>query len=157
MMTASTGAGDRTSVRQWHVAVREPLDVFLARWAVQRVAAQIGFAKTASAELAIVVSELSTNILKYGVRGEISLARVEDPARGTAIEITAEDEGPPLADLELALRDGWGDRGPIDPSHLRRGGIGAGLGAIRRLTDEFEYRPGGARKSFRVLRYLRRR
>lgn len=157
MMAASAGAGDRTTVGHWHVAVREPLDVFLARWAVQRVAAQIGFAKTAAGELAIVVSELSTNILKYGVRGEITLARVDDLTRGAAIEITAEDEGPPLADLELALRDGWGDRGPIDPSHLRRGGIGAGLGAIRRLTDEFEYRPGGPRKSFRVVRYLRRR
>lgn len=156
MMAGSAKTGDRTTPGDWFVAVREPLDVFMARWAVQRVATQIGFSRTAGQELAIVVSELCTNILKYGVKGELGLARVDDPTAGVGIEIVAEDEGPPLADLELALRDGWGDRGPIDPAHLRRGGIGAGLGAIRRLTDRFEYRPGGPRKSFRVTRYLRR-
>ncbi len=156
-MAERTRAGSRpTPPAGWHVAVRESLDVFLARWAVQRVAALIGFDKNAAAELAIAVSELSTNILKYGVRGEISMARVEDARHGTGIEILAEDEGPPLADLEIALRDGWGDKGPIDPAQLKRGGIGAGLGAIRRLTDAFEYQPGTPRKSFRVTRYLRR-
>lgn len=156
MMAGSTWPGDRLSTTDWHVVVREPLDVFLARWAVQRIAAQIGFVTTAKHELAIVVSELCTNILKYGVRGEVGFRRIDDTAGGVGIEIVAEDEGPPLADLSLALRDGWGDRGPIDPAHLRRGGIGAGLGAIQRLTDVFEYRPDGARKSFRVVRYLRR-
>jgi serine/threonine-protein kinase RsbT len=138
--------------------VREPLDVFLARWAVQRAAADLGFPRHAAGELAIAVSELCTNILKYGVRGEVTFRRVDDAVHGAGIEILAEDEGPPLVDLDAALRDGWGDRGPIDPAHLRRGGIGAGLGAIRRLTDAFEYRaPGpGGRKSFRVTRYLRR-
>lgn len=157
MMTDSAGAGDRTTgATGWYVAVREPLDVFLARWAVQRVATQIGFTRHVSQELAIVVSELATNILKYGVRGEIGLARIEDGIFGPGVEIIAEDDGPPLADLASALRDGWGDRGPIDPAHLRRGGIGAGLGAIRRLTDVFEYRPGAPRKAFRVIRWLRR-
>jgi anti-sigma regulatory factor (Ser/Thr protein kinase) len=156
MMAASTGAGDRPAGAGWFVAIREPLDVFLARWAVQRVATQIGFSKHAGQELAIVVSELCTNILKYGVRGEIGLRRCDDGVAGAGIEITAEDEGPPLACFDTALRDGFGDRGPIDPAQLRRGGIGAGMGAIRRLTDVFEYRPGTPRKSFRVIRWLRR-
>jgi anti-sigma regulatory factor (Ser/Thr protein kinase) len=138
------------------VVVREALDVFLARWAVLRLAKEIGFSTIAGHELAIVVSELSTNILKYGVRGEVELRRVEDAAAGTGIAIVAFDEGPPLACLESAMRDGWHDRGPLDPALLRRGGIGAGLGAVERLTDRFEYLPDGARKAFRVTRFLRR-
>lgn len=142
---------------EWRGLVREAIDVFAARWAVVRFAHQLGFSATSRTELAIVVSELSTNILKYGGGdGSISLRRVDETAAGVGLEIVAEDQGPPVADLARALRDGWDDRGPLDPSQLRRGGIGAGLGAVRRLTDRFEYRPGGLRKSFRVIRFLRR-
>lgn len=131
--------------------------MFAARWAVQRFAREVGFSATSRTELAIVVSELATNILKYGGGGgAIELRRIVDATAGAGLEIVAEDQGPPLADLARAMRDGWDDRGPLDPSHVRRGGIGAGLGAVRRLTDFFEYRPGGARKSFRVIRFLHR-
>lgn len=156
MTRASSGEGDPAAQRCERVVVREALDVFLARWAVLRLAREIGFSTTASHELAIVVSELCTNILKYGVRGEIELHRVEDASAGPSLTIVAFDEGPPLASLEAAMRDGWGDRGPIDPAMLRRGGIGAGLGAVQRMTDRFEYLPDGARKAFRVTRFLHR-
>lgn len=144
-----------------HAAVRaeiaESLDVFAARWSAQRLAAGIGFSPPACAEIAIVVSELATNILKYGVRGAIVMARTDDGALGPGLELVAEDEGPLLTDLATAIRDGYGDAGPIDPCRqLGRGGIGAGLGAIIRLTDRFEYLPRGAKKSFRAVRYLRR-
>ena len=55
----------------------------------------------------------------------------------------------------MAIQDGCGDDGPIDPARqLGRGGIGSGLGAIIRLTDIFEYR--ASPKSFRAVRYVRR-
>jgi anti-sigma regulatory factor (Ser/Thr protein kinase) len=137
--------------------IRESLDVFTARRRARQLATLIGFSANESLEIAIVVSELATNILKYGVRGEISVQPLEVP-RLTGIEIIAEDEGPPLADLETALRDGFGDRGPIIPEQqFKRGGIGAGLGAVIRMSDEFEYRPGPGRKAFRATRYLHRR
>jgi anti-sigma regulatory factor (Ser/Thr protein kinase) len=136
--------------------IAESLDVFAARWTAQRLAAGIGFAPPACAEIAIVVSELATNILKYGVRGAIVMARTDDDL-GPGLELIAEDEGPLLTDLATAIQDGCGEAGPIDPCRqLGRGGIGAGLGAIIRLTDRFEYLPRGARKSFRAVRYLRR-
>jgi anti-sigma regulatory factor (Ser/Thr protein kinase) len=137
--------------------IAEPLDVFSARWSAQRLATTIGFAPPACGEIAIVVSELATNILKYGVRGAIAMQRTDDAAFGPGLELVADDEGPLLTDLATAVQDGCGDRGPIDPCRqLGRGGIGAGLGAIIRLTDRFEYLPHGARKSFRAIRYLRR-
>jgi anti-sigma regulatory factor (Ser/Thr protein kinase) len=134
--------------------IRESLDVFTARRRARVLAASIGFAPAPSLEIAIVVSELGTNILKYGVRGEIRVRKTEPPSP-PGIEVVAEDEGPPLADIELAVRDGYGDRGPIDPERwLGRGGIGAGLGAVIRLSDSFEYHPGPGRKFFRAIRYL---
>jgi anti-sigma regulatory factor (Ser/Thr protein kinase) len=159
-MSAMTGVATQCGqahAAEWQGPVREAIDVFAARWAVQRLAAQAGFPVVAATELAIVVSELATNILKYGDRdGTITMRIVENTSLGAGLEIIAEDAGPPLANLECALRDGWDDRGPLDPSQLRRGGIGAGLGAVRRLTDVFEYHPAAARKSFRVIRFLRR-
>jgi anti-sigma regulatory factor (Ser/Thr protein kinase) len=145
------------STGEYRISIVEALDVFVVRWTAQRLAAVIGFSSQVRQELAIVVSELATNILKYGVRGQIAMAAVDDPGLGRGIELIAEDEGPPLADLGIAVRDGHCDRGPIDPAkQIGRGGIGAGLGAVIRLTDSFDYRPGPHRKSFRVVRYLAR-
>jgi anti-sigma regulatory factor (Ser/Thr protein kinase) len=150
------GRDDRDEVV---VAITESLDVFLARWTAQRLASAIGFAPAARQEIAIAVSELATNILKYGVRGAIAV-RLVDGEQGPGLELIAEDDGPPLADLATAILDGQSDRGAIDPmTLLGRGGIGAGLGAIIRFTDVFEYRPAGTdgpRKAFRAVRYLRR-
>jgi anti-sigma regulatory factor (Ser/Thr protein kinase) len=139
------------------VRVADGLDVFVARWAAQRLARAIGFGGAACHEIAIVASELATNIVKYGVRGRILVQPVRDPERGIGIELVADDEGPLLADLATALQDGCGDAGPIDPAQqLGRGGIGGGLGAIRRLTDVFEYRASASTKAFRAVRYLER-
>lgn len=128
--------------------VRAPVDVAIARNQAQRLARELGFGKRRAAEIAIVVSELASNIVKYGVRGEIVLeiAPAEDGATGaagrSALIVVARDAGPPIRDLALAVRDGCDDRGPIDPAILlRRGGLGTGLGAVVRLADHFEYRP----------------
>jgi serine/threonine-protein kinase RsbT len=142
---------------EYCVVVREAIDLFTARWTAQRIAGSIGFPSLARQEIAIVVSELGTNILKYGKQGHIAMRSIEEQTRGRGIELVAEDEGPLIADLEMAMRDGHCERGPIDPLRLRRrGGIGAGLGAVLRLSDSFEYIPSSPRKAFRVIRYLRR-
>jgi anti-sigma regulatory factor (Ser/Thr protein kinase) len=158
-VTGARAAGASPGARR--VRIADPLDVFVARWSTEQLAIELGFPRLAAKELAIVVSELATNILKYGVRGEVDLCGVDGAPHGKGLAIVAEDEGPPLADLALALRDGYGDRGPIQADRLiGRGGIGAGLGAVVRLTDAFEYLPGddreGGRKAFRVVRYLQR-
>lgn len=121
------------------------------------LAATLGFQSSDGQELAIVVSELVSNILKYGVRGSVTFEPVEGPKHGAGILIVARDDGPPFHDLQLALRDGFNDRGPIDPVALfKRSGIGAGMGAIVRLTDEFQLNPGPNGKEIRVTRYRSR-
>jgi serine/threonine-protein kinase RsbT len=50
------------------------------------------------------------------------------------LRLTCEDKGPGIADIQLALKDGF----------TSRGGLGLGLGGARRLVNEFaiESRPG---------------
>jgi len=134
--------------------VREAIDLYGPRRAVHDVAASLGFSRNECQELAIVVSELTSNILKYGVRGTIAIESTTSAIHGAGIIVVARDQGPPFHDIELALRDGYDDRGPIDPATLmKRGGLGTGLGAVVRLTDAFEMQsvPGG--KTIQVIRY----
>jgi anti-sigma regulatory factor (Ser/Thr protein kinase) len=136
--------------------IRHSADLYEPRRAVRDLAAGNGFTSYDGQELAIVVSELISNILKYGVRGSIELQQLTGQPPG--IHIIARDEGPPFHDLQLALRDGWNDRGPIDPGTLlNRGGLGVGLGAIVRLSDSFRVDQLPAGKEIHVVRFLRAR
>jgi serine/threonine-protein kinase RsbT len=131
------------------VPVREELDVFEARRAARRFAVEAGFDRKAREELAIAVSELASNILKHGISGDMLFEKLDNGVR-----ITARDIGPPIADLELAKRDGYSDTGPILPAQLHhRKGFGCGLGAVMRFTDSFEYQPGLGDKRICVVRY----
>ena len=134
--------------------VSDWVDIHLIQQATLTFARSIGFARRECGELAIVASELTSNILKYGVRGSIQLDLLCDE-RGSGIVIIAEDCGPPFRDLSAAMRDGHDDRGPIDPlSLLTRQGIGAGLGAVLRFTHTFDVQGHAAGKSVRVVRYV---
>jgi len=137
--------------------VREWIDIYQARRAVKELAAAVGFKPPACNELAIVASELASNIVKYGVRGSLA----QDPianAEGPGIQIVARDFGPPFHDLASALRDGYDDKGPIDPLQMiKRRGIGGGLGAVVRLTHYFRVDTLRDGKEIWVVRYLNRR
>src|SRR3954469_24594532 len=93
--------------------VREALDVYALREAVGKLAAELGFQRRERAELLIVVSELCTNIVKYGVRGSLELDPHIDAIHGSGIAIVAHDVGPAFRDFTLALQDGYDDQGPI--------------------------------------------
>jgi serine/threonine-protein kinase RsbT len=141
--------------RPLHYAIRHPADLYEPRRAIRDLATDSGFTRQDGQELAIVVSELISNILKYGVRGSIELKGLSGDKPG--IHIIARDEGPPFHDLTLALRDGFSDRGPIDPATLlNRGGLGLGLGAIVRMSDSFRVDPLPRGKEIHVVRYRAR-
>jgi anti-sigma regulatory factor (Ser/Thr protein kinase) len=135
--------------------IRESLDVYAPRQAAGALAKQLGFRSSECAELAIVVSELCSNIVKYGIRGSIALEPIEDPVHGLGLAIVAYDVGPPFHDFSTALQDGCDDRGPIDPCALmRRGGLGIGLGAVARLSHSLNVETASDGKYIRVVRYV---
>jgi anti-sigma regulatory factor (Ser/Thr protein kinase) len=137
--------------------VKEDTAVYAVRSMVRPFAAKLGFEPEVVEELIIVVSELASNILKYGSRGFIEVSELHlevDGVRG--IQIVAEDETAPF-DLDGALRDGYDSHGKIDPAQVfGRRGIGAGLGAVARLSDEvrMESFEDGNKKRLIVRRVL---
>ena len=127
--------------------IREWPDVAIARHQARRLARHHGLEPRRAGEVAIVVSELASNIVKYGVRGDITLELAAPPAADAAVRVVARDIGPPIHDLAMALRDGHDDHGPLDPAMLaQRGGLGTGLGAVTRLTERLEVRQQAAGK-----------
>jgi anti-sigma regulatory factor (Ser/Thr protein kinase) len=121
------------------------------------LALEIGFDRRACVEIAIATSELAVNIAKYGVRGHVTLERVDDPQKGPGIAILASDAGPPFHDFAMALKDGFDDEGPLEPGKmLGRHGLGAGLGAVARFTHELGWEPTAEGKIVRAVRYMNR-
>ena len=134
--------------------VASEYDVFDARRGVRHAAVAAGFPPRATMELCIVASELATNILKYGVRGEISVESIHDQARGEGLRIVASDEGSPFADVTQAFKDGHDDRGPLDPAEMaKRRGVGSGLGAVVRFSDDVQVTPRERGKAIVVVRW----
>ena len=88
---------------------------------------ELGFPKTDLALIATAISELARNILTYAGEGEIEVA-VEEAGGRRGLVIIARDHGPGIADISLALQDGY--------STSRS--LGIGLPGVRRLMDEFE-------------------
>jgi anti-sigma regulatory factor (Ser/Thr protein kinase) len=143
--------GAKRAERAFPVSRRE--DVLAVGREAQRLGELFGLTRKRATELAIVVSELGTNIVKYGIRGEIALSFDTD-GEGD-VRVAARDQGPPFRDLETAKIDGCSDRGPIDPAGIMgRGGLGTGLGAVLRLADQFECRQNETGKEITV-RFLR--
>lgn len=99
----------------------------------------MGFADKAAWEVAITISELVSNAIKFAGEGTLSLVALSQPRPG--LEIRMADRGPGLADFEAALQDGYSEgRDLTDPEQQTwpRRGLGSGLGAVKRLMDELE-------------------
>lgn len=138
--------------------IRVWVDVLAARGAVKALAGELGFQPRETTELAIVASELGSNIIKYGRHGRLTFNGMDaQDARGRGIALVARDFGPPFHDLAIALQDGCDDRGPLDPMQLlNRKGIGGGLGAVLRMTHSFAVHPLNDGKEIVVTRHLKR-
>jgi anti-sigma regulatory factor (Ser/Thr protein kinase) len=128
--------------RRAECRVERDADVIAAQVDARNIAIAIGFSRREATEIAIVTTELCTNALKYGVRGNVVIEAVDDPSHGAGVRVTVFDEGPPFADFEAATRDRFDERGPIDPAtYAKRRGIGGGLGAVSRFSDAYGWAP----------------
>ncbi len=107
------------------VQLGDPSRVGEVRRAAVRLAADSGLDETAVGRVALIATELATNIVKHAARGEM-IVRLLDDDEG--LEMIAIDSGPGIADMERALRDGFSTAGSA----------GAGLGALQRLATTFD-------------------
>ena len=99
------------------------------------LAGRLEFDEATCGRLALVVTELGTNLSRHAQGGRLLVGVRKGPA-GQGIEVIALDHGPGMADVEHCLRDG------VTTSTTP----GTGLGAVRRLSDEFaafSAAPGG--------------
>jgi anti-sigma regulatory factor (Ser/Thr protein kinase) len=117
-----------SSLQSHHAfAITHSSDIAAARRAGQRMADEIGLDETRAGRLALLISEAATNILKHAGEGRLFLSQARvGQVRG--IDVLAFDRGPGIANLSNALQDGVSSVGTA----------GTGLGAMRRLADEFD-------------------
>lgn len=107
------------------IPIASEVDIVLARQEGRNLAAQLGASASEMALIATAISEVARNIVSYARQGEIVLRMVEGSQRG--ISVVARDQGPGIADIDRAMRDGYSTGG----------GLGLGLPGARRLMDEF--------------------
>ncbi len=123
--------------------LRSQADVVVARREGRELAARLGLSAVDQTRLATAISELARNALLYAGGGCCEIADRSD-ARMVRIELVVSDEGPGIADPELALTDGYSTSG----------GLGAGLPGTQRLMSEFRLvtQPGATRVSAALVR-----
>lgn len=110
------------------VSVTGEHDVAAVIGAVNRLCAGQGLNPVFTAHVATAASELANNLWMYAERGgRIQLAVLELPGR-RGVELVACDDGPGIADVLLALSEGFSTAG----------GMGCGLPGVQRLMDDFQ-------------------
>jgi anti-sigma regulatory factor (Ser/Thr protein kinase) len=108
------------------VHVAEANQVAGARRAATDLASRLDFDEATAGRLALVVTELATNLVKHGGGGDVVLRQVEVPTG--AVEVFALDRGPGIANIARCLEDGYSTAGSP----------GTGLGAVQRLSSGFD-------------------
>lgn len=109
------------------VAVAADIDVVSARRQGRILAERLGFSASEATLVATAISELARNIVLYAGTGEIVIGHIDRGDR-FGVVITARDRGPGIADVRLAVNQGYSTSG----------GLGLGLPGVRRIMDEFE-------------------
>ncbi len=109
------------------IPIRDEYDIVTARSTGKTIASATGFGLVDQTRISTAISELARNILRYAKTGTVYVRQVTADERN-GIEVVAEDQGPGIANLDLAMTDG----------HTTGGGLGAGLPGTKRLMDEFE-------------------
>lgn len=115
------------------IAVADQSQVAAARRASTAIAREMGFDEEKTGRVALIATEMATNILKHASLGDVIVQRFTDET-GTGVEVLATDKGPGIRDIGRSLEDGYSTTGTP----------GTGLGSIRRQADFFDIfsRPG---------------
>jgi len=117
------------SMQEINVHLKNEFDIVAARQAARNLSKSMGFGLVDQTRITTAISELARNIVLYAGEGSIYLRSVNDGCQN-GIEILASDDGPGIADIKLAMQDGY----------TTSRGLGTGLPGTKRLMDEFSIR-----------------
>lgn len=93
---------------------------------IHNLALESGFGAHRAGEIDIIIAELTSNLIKYADYGEL-LYRVATVDEKKAIEICCIDNGRGIENVNKIMADGYSSTNTL----------GQGLGAIKRLSNEF--------------------
>jgi anti-sigma regulatory factor (Ser/Thr protein kinase)/serine/threonine protein phosphatase PrpC len=102
-------------------------DFLTAQQSVRKIANEAGFDDNSIEELAVVTSELVTNLVKHAGGGKITITSLAADGR-VGIQIESDDDGAGITNIEKAMTDGFSTTGSL----------GYGLGTVNRLMDQMD-------------------
>jgi serine/threonine-protein kinase RsbT len=102
-------------------------DVVRVRQSARTRAVAAGLSLVDQTKIVTAASEIARNTVDYGGGGEVRIQLLRDGGR-RGVRLIFTDSGPGIADLNLALTDGY----------TTGNGLGLGLSGARRLCSEFD-------------------
>ena len=128
------------------IRIESESDIVTARGVVRKEAAAIGFGITDVTRIVTAASELTRNIFLYAGSGVMHWRRVNEGGLA-GLELTFEDCGPGIADINKAMEMGF----------TTSKGLGLGLPGAKRLMDDMEIQSEvGKGTTIKVRKWLRR-
>jgi len=100
--------------------------IVITRQTVRKRAVEIGFSLVDQTKIVTAASEIARNAIQHGGGGQVTVEVVTDGVR-RGLRLAFEDRGPGIADIQLAMKDGYSSAG----------GLGLGLSGAKRLSNEF--------------------
>src|SRR5262245_12829698 len=100
--------------------------IVIVRQAVRQRAIDLGFSLVDLTKIVTAASDLARHAILHGGGGRAIIESLTDGNR-RGLRLTFEDDGPGIANIDLAMRDGYSSNG----------GLGLGLSGAKRLSNEF--------------------
>ena len=117
-----------SSLKGSSLPLKSVADVLIARQLVRQWCIDLKFSSVDQTKMVTAASELARNTIEHGGGGTLTLELVENGSK-KGLRLVFEDQGPGIADVELAMKGGY---------TTTARGMGVGLGGSKRLTNEFE-------------------
>src|SRR5919106_2812692 len=109
------------------VCINSESDIVTARKIIRDIALAAGFGVTDVTRIVTAASELTRNVFRYAGSGVLYWQKLST-GNHIGIELTFEDHGPGIPDIEQAMEMGY----------TTSGGLGLGLPGAKRLMDEMD-------------------
>jgi serine/threonine-protein kinase RsbT len=109
------------------VQIVDESHIVTIRKTIREIATRLGFGITDVTRIVTAGSELARNVYHYAKTGVMRWSVLETSDR-VGIQLTFEDHGPGIRDVEEAFA----------PGYSTSGGLGMGLPGTKRLMDEME-------------------